>query len=51
MLTPLTAPDLALLLFGITGCLAGALIWAFWEMEQRLQPLRTRPAPDRRREH
>jgi hypothetical protein len=51
MLTSLTPPDFALLLLGITACLAGALVWAFWEMEQqRLQPLRSREVSRPRRD-
>ena len=41
MLTSLTAPDFTLLLLGITVCLGGALVWAFWKLEQRLEPLRS----------
>ncbi len=42
MLASLTAPDSALLLLAVTSSLAGALVWAFWEMEQRLRPLQLR---------
>jgi hypothetical protein len=42
MLTSLTAPDFTLLLLGVIAVLGGALVWAFWEMEQRLEPLRSR---------
>jgi hypothetical protein len=42
MLTSLTAPDFTLLLLGIIVCLGGALVWAFWKLEQRLEPLRSR---------
>jgi hypothetical protein len=41
MLTSLTAPDFTLLLLGIIVCLGGALVWAFWKLEQRLEPLRS----------
>ena len=41
MLTSLTAPDVTLLLLGVTVCLGGALVWAFWKLEQRLEPLRS----------
>lgn len=41
MLTSLTAPDFTLLLLGITVCLGGVLVWAFWKLEQRLEPLRS----------
>src|ERR1700682_5896243 len=43
LLASLPAPDFALLLVGITACLGSALAWAFWEMEQRLKPLCSRP--------
>jgi hypothetical protein len=42
MLTSLSAPDFTLLLLGVIAFLGGALVWAFWEMEQRLEPLRAR---------
>jgi hypothetical protein len=41
MLSSLTAPDFTLLLLGIIVCLGGALVWAFWKLEQRLEPLRS----------
>jgi hypothetical protein len=35
MSTTLTAPDLTLVFLGIVVCLASALVWLFWTIEQR----------------
>jgi hypothetical protein len=34
-LTTFTAPDLTLLFLGVVVSLAAALVWVFWEIEQR----------------
>ena len=53
----LTIPELTFLFLIIVVCLAAALVWAFWELEQQRQdirrvgplPSKTRTAPVKRR--
>ena len=48
MLALLPAPEYVLLFLSVVVSLGGALVWALWELEQLLQPLRIRVGRDQR---